>query len=477
MAVVRELITRFAFNADTKKLKDFDNGIASLAKTAKIAAAAIAATAAAAFGFSNSAAKVGDELAKTSRTIGFGIDALQKYRFALGQLGVDQSALDASLRIFVRTLGQVAERGSGPALDTLKQLGVSIFDINGNLLSSEKLFRDVLKALSQVDSEARKSAFANDLFGRGSQALTLVSNINEVDRLTKRFEELGVAVTQDQASISEDFVDSMDELKRIIVSIKNEIGFALIPTVLKVVGGFKEWFIVNRDIIKLSFETAIQPIQSVFKAVSFLIIEVIKGFNDLNPVVQAAIIAFGALGFAFIAPWIPLVGAITLATLAIDDFVNFFQGNDSIVGRVLQSWRNLLDEIIRLINKIPGINIRTRSDRLRTDELLTPGASERLRALEQGNNSLLTQSASERLGMLQNELSRNIGNDVSRTSVMNSSRSIMVDSTVNVSVPDGTPREIRESAREQGRLGAIEGFNESMNRILRQTQNEFPLVE
>jgi hypothetical protein len=103
--------------------------------------------------------------------------------------------------------------------------------------------------------------------------------------------------------------------------------------------------------------------------------------------------------------------------------------------------------MINLINKIPGINIGQQPD------ILTPGARERL---ESG------------------EIGRDIGSDLfgSESSLAKQS-SITVDSTVNVSVPDGTPEQIQQAAREQGRLGAIQGIEQA----LREAQTQFPLVE
>lgn len=110
---------------------------------------------------------VGDlgDLADAATRAGVSAEKLQVFRFALSQAGGDAAAADDALTKFNLRLGDVAEKGAGPAADALKKLGISVRDAEGNIKPTEAVLGEVMDKLAGVKDQARVASLAGDIFG------------------------------------------------------------------------------------------------------------------------------------------------------------------------------------------------------------------------------------------------------------------------------------------------------------------------
>lgn len=106
-----------------------------------------------------------DEIGKTADSIDIGVEALQRYRFALDSVaGIGAGQTDAALKSFTTRIGQAA-RGSGEARIVLEQYGVELRNAQGEIRSTEALLGDVTRVIGTLNSTQERAALAAALFG------------------------------------------------------------------------------------------------------------------------------------------------------------------------------------------------------------------------------------------------------------------------------------------------------------------------
>jgi hypothetical protein len=86
-----------------------------------------------------------DSIGKTADKLGITTSALQEYRFAASQSGVETKTLDMALQRFTRRVGEAAQE-KGELKDTLKQYNIAVRDSKGQT----RVTVDVLKDLADV---------------------------------------------------------------------------------------------------------------------------------------------------------------------------------------------------------------------------------------------------------------------------------------------------------------------------------------
>lgn len=150
-----------------------------------------------------------DAIEKTSSKLGVSTDALQEWRFAADQSGVEMRTLEMAAQRFTRRAAEAA-MGTGEARDAIAELGISLKDSNGQIRSTEDLFRDAMRALGEVDEPARRLRLAFKLFD--SEGAVLVNLADNFERLTAEAREMGVVIDAeviDSASRMKGQVDAL----------------------------------------------------------------------------------------------------------------------------------------------------------------------------------------------------------------------------------------------------------------------------
>ena len=356
--IVRELLTRLAFDADESKVKSFDGAIQGLQKSLLAVVGAATAAGAAAFSLASASARYGDEVAKTARQIGFSTDALQEYRFAFDRLGVSEGEAASSLERFNRRLGE-ARRGSGTAATEFEALGISLRDANGDFKSAEDLLPDVADAMMQAGDAAERAAIANSFFGRsgGAMALALAEGGAEIENLREEFRLLGGGLTTEQAKAAEEFTDTMTNLKTVLNGIKLQIGAELMPVFRPMLQAFTEFMALNRASIIEKMGAAFEAISGVFQRLTGFVSDVLGVlsrlfglFGEGDDATRNFMIAMAALLFIFRRKWF----FIGLLLAVLDDFLAWQRGQESVLGRLIGDYETWAARIDALVEKFGG---------------------------------------------------------------------------------------------------------------------------
>lgn len=377
--IVRELLTRLGFDADTKEVKKYDAAMASVVKTATAAAAAAAAVSAALFGAAKSTAAAGDAAAKLGRQIGLSAEEVQELQYAEQQAGAE--GFTASLGMLNSRLAEAA-RGSGRAKKVLEDYGIAATDAAGNARRVSDVLPEIADRMAQM-SEAEAADLARGLGLTPQSILLLRSGSAALDDARKRFRDLGGVIDNETAVLSEQFNDAFHDVSVIARGLVNTVGKELIPIILEVVTRFREWYVENREIIQQNIrEVVLQLVQAlrvfwtVLGAVISAVNSTVQAFGGWGPVLKLVIsalvglvalkiaavmiaigkavaVAGGAIKlFGLILSRIPIFMVITALALLIDDLWAFANGADSVTGLVVEYFKALWGHISNVFGQL-----------------------------------------------------------------------------------------------------------------------------
>ncbi|MEM6381082.1 MAG: phage tail tape measure protein [Pseudomonadota bacterium] len=105
------------------------------------------------------------ELGDAADRAGASAESLQIFRRALEQNGASARDADDGFRRLTRRMGEFANSGAGPAKAAIEGLGLEVFDLDGNLRSSDEILRQIAARFGEIENPAVAAAYAAQLFG------------------------------------------------------------------------------------------------------------------------------------------------------------------------------------------------------------------------------------------------------------------------------------------------------------------------
>jgi hypothetical protein len=187
----------------------------------------LAAGAAAAFVAANALNVITDQISKgleyasslgeVAQQLGVTTNALQEYRYAGSQAGLEQGEVDQSLQQLTRRLGEAAN-GTKAQAEAFDKLGIAVKDANGNVLDAGEAIPLIAEALKDVASPAERAAILMDLFGKSGQKLEplLAGGAAGVNNLRDAAHELGIVLSSDQIQKADDAADKLSAVKQVL---------------------------------------------------------------------------------------------------------------------------------------------------------------------------------------------------------------------------------------------------------------------
>jgi hypothetical protein len=183
-----------------------------------IAGGALVAAGKRALDYASSLGEVAQQLGVTTRE-------LQVYRFAASQVGLTQEEMDAGLQKLTRTMGE-ALAGNKAAVMTFRELGVSLTDANGKVLSAGQIIPRIADALARIKDPASRARVEVDLFGRAGQKLDplLTQGARGVGALADEAERAGLV-------LSDKLIGQADEAADKLAMVRQQLEARLAKTV------------------------------------------------------------------------------------------------------------------------------------------------------------------------------------------------------------------------------------------------------
>lgn len=367
---IRELLVSLGVTADTDAVKQFDTALGTVRRTMlAVAGAAVTATGAIVAN-TIEVARAGDQAAKTAAQLGITAEEYQELTKAADLSGASQGQLSSGLGILAKNAFD-ASRGIGEAKDIFRDYGVSVTDVNGDLVSTATLLERAADVVGGLTNETEKVAVAQRLFGRSGKALIPLLNAGSqgVQEMRQSARDLGMVLSNEAARDAEEFTDRLADVRNIITGLRRRISVGLLPVFTRFLGGMRELFLANREVINQRVDAVAETIADGFmaleralKAVNAFIQNRVGGWVNLLKQV-AKVAAFGgvvagltqtlrvlkALGVILatvgtvagvsLSPIVVIVTAIvgTLGGLLAvgEDILVFLRGGESAVGRFL----------------------------------------------------------------------------------------------------------------------------------------------
>lgn len=307
--------------------------------------------AAAMVGLAISTAGMGDEAAKTARTLELTVEEFTALSYAADHANLAQEALRTGIFTLTRQLA-MAHTGTGPVADAFRTLGLQSRIMSGEIKTAGQALPIIADALNGITDDGKRAALSMIVLGEaGPKMRSLLSGGSKgLQEATDRARALGVVFSETDATASEHLMDSLADLKYVMKSITTEIGFHFVPSISRVTDSISDWYIANGEIIRQQIGRTLDGI-----SYSLGLLETPVGKAAAGALALAS--AWGAAGAAKAlyeaakasSPLVaalgsqagnaiavakaagPLALAIAAAGLAIDDFAVAAEGGDSVL--------------------------------------------------------------------------------------------------------------------------------------------------
>ena len=353
--VIEELVSRLGFQIDDKKLDQFNKRSERLKTNLKQIGVIVSAGA---IGITTWVSRVGiatDANIKFADSVGIAFDALQELQFATEREGGSLQSLQSSLLALSQRAGE-AFRGMGEGVVIFGLLGVEIRDANGQIKTADVLLGDLADAFQGFD-RVRQIEFANKLGISPDLLLLLQKGGDNLRMLKEEARSLGL-VTEETARNSEIFQDSLTDLRFTVRSVFTNIAGELLPTIIDLAEQLKDWFQLNKAIVKQNVTKFVKGVTMVttilVKNMRFLVlilasiaaIKIVGFFTNLVTVIitlTGAVIGLNSnltitqalMGFLPLLVGL-IIAAIIALVLVIQDLKVFSEGGDSFFGRMAE---------------------------------------------------------------------------------------------------------------------------------------------
>lgn len=285
-------------------------------------------------------ARLGD-LSKSLNSSIEDIDALNK---AVTSMGGNQSDSESSLTSLFSNISEAANNTSSDIALTFKKMGVSVKDSSGKMKSLVDVMGDLSEVVQGMD-EKKAEAFLKSLGVTDQTTLNLMlKGREELERTIRAQKELGVHNAESEAKARE-LNEAMGRLSNTFSRIKAGLSSGVSPALTTLVDGFDKllkWMKENKAFV-IGF----------FGSITAVIL------GAYIPTILSAAAATWALIAPFLAIALPVIAFGAALALVVDDIWNFIQGNDSLLGRLLEAYPQIkafVDDTLAVIyDVIDGI--------------------------------------------------------------------------------------------------------------------------
>lgn len=348
MPTIGEFIFDLAFGkADTKNLDDAERDAKKVARDVrkewkeagkaiagafKVAAASIVGATTGIVALTERTSAHAAELSRWSTTLGVTTKELQRLEFAGSKVGAETDNMREAVKTLRENLGELQRVGTGPAVDSLKTLGLRLEDLVD--LPAEEQVARLSDAFQGLPNQAQRISVALELMGEDGRALLplFAQGSAAIRGYGDEAEKLGVVLGDDVVAASVKVQQDLTSLKATLGGLVASIAGDAMPVVQEWLGELQIWISNDRELVRervREFVAALIPLlQSTAKLVATVAVNVAKLTEVLGPeglvvAVGGAQVALAALRGGFIG-LLPHIAAVTAAVLAGTAAINGF---------------------------------------------------------------------------------------------------------------------------------------------------------
>lgn len=381
--IIESFFVALGFQVDTQGLEDMRKKTDELRNSAMTMGALFTAAAGGIGLFVTKIAGAIDDLGDFADREDVAIEMVQELGHAAQLTGSSLDAVKSSISNVNKTIGE-AVLGIGRGAMTFEKLNMSAKNADGSVKTFDQLLVEVADKMEGL-SRQEQIAMAEKLGIDRSLIPLLRKGRDEIQKLREEAQAFGVASAEDAVKAGE-LTDSLDRTKFMLGALSKMVAVGLMPQVTAVLDGFRAWLLANQKIIKSGLTSALKAVSALIEFTWDWVVRLVSGlksafdwltqFKLVTYLAVVALTAFvavktydfvmqlgGAVKFLTVrmaafnatALLIPaIIGAIILAIgLLVDDYINWKEGNDSVIGGLVEQFPWLLD-VIKTIESAVG---------------------------------------------------------------------------------------------------------------------------
>lgn len=210
---------------------------------------------------------VGDLAAK----IGASAQDLQRFQYAAQMSGSSAEEISSAIEILGKNLGQVSAGKNKAIPEMFKQLGVSLYNANGELKTATELLPEIANCMRSQSTATQKSYIATTLFGKAGQGLIqmLEGGSEGLNELTAEAENFGIVLSDDVLTVAGDYDDSLNRMQYSLRGIQYSIANQVLPVLTPLVNSLTECIAANREWIASSIADVAKDVAESLKKIDF----------------------------------------------------------------------------------------------------------------------------------------------------------------------------------------------------------------
>lgn len=256
----------------------------TIGRVGAVAATAAAGAAVGLFRLAEASAETANQTAKASKALGVASSGLQKLEFAASRATTATSEqLHKGIAALTVGLEDAVVKGTGPVAEGLDAIGLSANNLVG--LDIEQQFGVIADAMAKVPNEALKSAASMKLFGRRA-GVELKPLLDEGSAGLRAYGDeasrLGLVLDQKALAASEDFIDSLSDMKQTVAAVARDVGISAIPAFKDAADGMKEWTVENQELIDQNLPKLVEQITTGMMALAAATLAVSGALSDVR---------------------------------------------------------------------------------------------------------------------------------------------------------------------------------------------------
>jgi hypothetical protein len=306
-------------------------------------------------------AEAADKIDEAAQRAGVNAEQLQRLAYAASFSSISMDELAHTMGLLSRN-GQAAIEGSEEMAKAFNKVGLSAAELRS--MSVEQQMEAIADRFKAMPEGAEKTALAMQLFGRSGAAMLpfLNAGAEAIRKAGDEGQRFGLVLDKETIEAGVRFSDNLDRVKGSLEGLKYTIGGPLLGVVGEYLGKLAEWIADHRELVDKGIKVLVKNLW-ILKGVvgsltTYLVLRTLPSLVALEGaelawgaaalISGARALAAGAMAAAGSA--LAMVGWLALAALIFlvgEDVYQFFQGNDSVLGKYGEKWTHFLDELYR----------------------------------------------------------------------------------------------------------------------------------
>lgn len=279
---VRELVTTWGFDIDTKPLKELDEKVNGLKENFKHLGELFLAGAGSLFALAETTAHAADEALSMAKAMGTTSQEIQKLQYVSKLALGDADGLGTSLKL-LSVHAENAAKGQEQANMMFAEMGVTVHDTNGKMKTSTSLLMTLADRFKAMPDGVHKTALAVEFFGRQGAAMIPLLNkgSEEIRKMGGEAAKFGFVMSDKAIKQGDEFMETLRKLQAMAMGFARTIGSQLIPVISDLMHDMIKWYEVNRDVITQNVTQFVKQLGAQVKTTWTFIVHMANGVMGL----------------------------------------------------------------------------------------------------------------------------------------------------------------------------------------------------